>query len=331
MFQSQDPLVGEVVGVRGDGVTVVIPAYEAWPALERTLRCIEIDARRLDRPCQIVVVDNGSSAGTILKMRRFARTCKVDFELVRRRDHHGIHFRPGTARNIGVDRSGYDYIVFLDADCIPAVETLQMYCLALDANPEGVFIGHREFIDAMSLRPREIASDRGVLDRLSPVGSSSNYKQPRDRRLDDLRRLGSHPRPYDCLHGCNFGLSKQHFRRGIAFDPTYDGAWGYEDIDLGYQLHQRDADFHYLPEAFVYHQEATLPLDARRRNRDRLRNIRILDAKIGDFILYREGSDRVCPLPLGLEPDAPAPVGRKHRPAALHLGIAYALSSGLAG
>lgn len=286
------------------GLTVVMPTYEEWPALERTLASVEADVRRLDRPCQVVIVDNGSGTRTRRKIYRFARRSAMDVEVVLRRNLGGVHFRPGTARNIGVSRARYEHVVFFDADCIPAPDTLSLYCAALDSAPEAVFLGHREFVDTRSLRPVRIARDRGQLLRLPPVRSASNYKRAVDRRLDDLRRLDGHERPYDCLHGCNFAMSRTHFREGVRFDEAYDGAWGYEDIDLGYQLHQRGSEFRYLPDAFVYHQEPTAPVDAEQRNEDRLRNILILDRKTEGFIAYRERSTRVCPLPhgIGLDP-----------------------------
>lgn len=306
MSEPQDLLAKGPEMPADRGVTVVIPSYEGWLMLERTLTCIEADAGRLDQACQIVVVDNGSSAGTRRKMRQFARRSKVRLELVLR-DLADHHFRPGTARNIGVGRALYDQIVFFDADCIPAAQTLTQYCAALDSEPETIFIGHREFIDATELCPGPIARDRALLEVLPSVRSASNYKDSYDRRLDDLYRLDRHHRPYDCLHGCNFAMSRRHFQRGVRFDRSYDGAWGYEDIDLGYQLHQRGSSFRYLPDAFVYHQEATEPPGMRQRNEDRLRNIRILDGKVGDFIAYREKSTRICPLPLGIAPDPSTP------------------------
>jgi cellulose synthase/poly-beta-1,6-N-acetylglucosamine synthase-like glycosyltransferase len=297
-------------GGNGDrGVTVVIPSYEEWPMLERTLACVEADARRLDRPCQVVIVDNGSSTGTRRKIRRFARESRMDVDLVLRTGLGGVHFRPGTARNIGVEHARYDQVVFFDADCAPAADTLKLYCRGMDVEPETVFLGHREFVDAAALGPEEIASDRDLLSELPPIRSSSNYKQALDRRLHDLRQLDRHQRPYDCLHGCNFALSRAHFRSGVWFDDAYDGAWGYEDIDLGYQLHQRGLAFRYLADAFVYHQEPNAPADPRQRNDDRLRNILILDAKVGDFIAYRERSGRVCPLPRGIAAGAAADLG----------------------
>jgi GT2 family glycosyltransferase len=308
MAKVRDPLANGGGGGKR-GLSVVIPTYEGWPMLRRTLACVEADARRLDRPCQVVIVDNGSSNGTRQRIRWLARKSRVKIDLVLRTNLGGIHFRPGTARNIGVERARYDQVVFFDADCVPATDTLKLYCRAMDAQPEAVFLGHREFVDAAAFGPEQIASDRDLLSELPAIRSSSNYKQALDRRLRDLRQLDRHQRPYDCLHGCNFALSKAHFRGGVWFDEAYDGAWGYEDIDLGYQLYQRGLEFRYLADAFVYHQEPDEPAEPRQRNNERLRNILILDRKIGDFIAYRQRSGRVYALPRGIASEAPRPPG----------------------
>jgi GT2 family glycosyltransferase len=110
-----------------------------------------------------------------------------------------------------------------------------------------------------------------------------------------LRTLASHPRPYDCLFGCNFAMHRACLGE-LRFDAAYDGHWGYEDIDLGHRLHGAGRRFHYVPEAFVYHQEGE-SLDEGERFAGRHRNLALLERRAPGFLAYRARSARAGALP----------------------------------
>ena len=153
-----------------------------------------------------------------------------------------------------------------------------------------MLLGHREFVDASPFGAEELAGDRRALEGADRVPSESNYGLVEDRRLPELRDLASHPRPYDCLFGCNFAIRRETLGE-LRFRDAYDGHWGYEDIDLGYRLHRRGAPFRYVPEAFVYHQEGG-ELTENDRQAGRSRNFPILAATVPGFADYRAQASR---------------------------------------
>jgi GT2 family glycosyltransferase len=269
------------------GISIIIPTYESWPLLQRTLASLVADARELDASWEIIVVDNESQSSLIEKIRRIS---PGQVKIHQRTGLGGHHFQPGAARNIGVEIASYDSLIFLDADCIPAPSLLRTYWQRLQVAPNTVLIGHREFVDASTYEPDRIASDRSVLDRADRVPSESNYGRTDDRRLPELHRLDRHKHPYDCLYSCNFAVHRDTLGR-LRFDRAYDGFWGYEDIDLGYRLHRAGRQFEYLASAYVYHQEGG-PVSADQRRNDRRRNLRIIARRIPGFLRYRMKSSR---------------------------------------
>lgn len=271
------------------GVSVIIPTYESWPLLERTLSAVIHDAIELDVPCEVLVVDNESHPELKDRLnRRFASSGVL--RTYRRTGLEGRHFQPGSARNEGIRQARHECLVFLDSDCVPTRGLLRRYVAQLQADSGAVLLGHRVFVDATDLDADEVALDRMLLEKAPRVASASNYGRIQDRRLPELRALEAHPRPYDCLFACNFAIHRDCLGE-LRFDPTYDGHWGYEDIDLGYRLHKAGRRFRYLSDTLVYHQEGGT-VSAQQRAAGRRRNFPVLAAKVPGFASYRALSAR---------------------------------------
>jgi len=272
-----------------DGVSVIIPSYEAWPFLQRTLLAAIAECQRAVSDWEIIVVDNESGFETTAALE--AATQSLDgVRLMRREGLDGIHFAPGAARNQGIEEARHDCLVFLDADCIPASGLVERYHQAVSANRATVFVGHRVFIDAAGLSAFDVAADRPLLDRAPVVASTSNYGLTSERRLPELIDYEDHTNPWDCMYACNFALHRDCLGEH-RFNPVFDGYWGYEDVELGYRLHRSGRRFAYLPEAFVYHQEGG-SLSAAERSSGRGRNFLVADRLIPGFRDMRERSPR---------------------------------------
>ena len=150
--------------------------------------------------------------------------------------------------------------------------------------PESIGIGGRlgsEWVADLDRNRRPTCSGIRI------VKSESNYLKKEDRRLPELLELEYHPAPYNCFHGCNIALKRQHFLEVGMFDPIFDGFWGYEDIDLGHRLFKHGIKIVYLPDAFVYHQEGE-GLNLNDRLIGRNRNFVIACNRIANFGCFRK-------------------------------------------
>ena len=87
-------------------VSIIIPTKNNAGILEKCLKSIE----NLDYPkeeLEVVIVDGHSEDGTVEIARKYG--CRVVYESVG---------TIGGARNIGVQNSNGEFIVFTDADCV---------------------------------------------------------------------------------------------------------------------------------------------------------------------------------------------------------------------
>ena len=95
-------------------VSVIVPARDAAPTLERTLDALR--GQTLESPFEVVVVDDGSQDETAEIARRHAGLVRVTA--------HEQSRGPGAARNSGVEVARAPVLAFTDADCFPAPDWL---------------------------------------------------------------------------------------------------------------------------------------------------------------------------------------------------------------
>ncbi|HLV04969.1 glycosyltransferase family 2 protein [uncultured Georgenia sp.] len=98
-------------------VSVVVPARNDAPALERCLRAL---ARQTRRPLEVVVVDNGSTDGTAEVARRHGARVVTEPRV-------GIPMAAAT----GYDAAAGEIIARLDADSLPSVDWVARVAAAL--------------------------------------------------------------------------------------------------------------------------------------------------------------------------------------------------------
>jgi glycosyltransferase involved in cell wall biosynthesis len=105
-------------------ISVIIPAYQAREYLGR---CLQLLAASTYRPHEIIVVDDGSTDGTVDLARDAGAT------VIRVADGPA---GPAVARNQGAAAAAGDVLLFLDADVAVHPTTLEQIAALLAANPD---------------------------------------------------------------------------------------------------------------------------------------------------------------------------------------------------
>lgn len=111
---------------QGPAVSVIVPARDAAPTLERCLRALA--AQELDEAYEVLVIDDGSTDETTAIAARWAPGVR----LIRNGPARG----PGAARNRGAAEAGAPVLAFTDADCFPAPSWLAQGVRAIRAGAD---------------------------------------------------------------------------------------------------------------------------------------------------------------------------------------------------
>lgn len=121
----------------GPEFSVIIPAFNEQSRLEPTVRDVASYFARVERPVEIIVVDDGSRDGTSALVTRLARELK-DVRLIRLPANRG----KGHAVRTGVVNSSGRLVLFADADGATPIEEVTRLEAALDEGSD-IAIGSR--------------------------------------------------------------------------------------------------------------------------------------------------------------------------------------------
>lgn len=237
-------------------LAVIIPAYNACLPLSNTLAGLAVQAA--DGPVlETIVIDNNSSQGSLdMLHRRFCDTLNMTLIHQPALPHP---FALARARNVGMRLSTADWILLLDADCVPGPGFLKATQAAIDEHGKTPMLatGERKFVDALRYSAITTPDDLAMLETMPRIESGSNYGLTQDRRLPAMRELPRSPHPWAYMHGgvLLYRASEALLVRG--FDERYDGHWGYEDADFAYRMIVEAACVPQFVEGMaVFHQEA---------------------------------------------------------------------------
>jgi GT2 family glycosyltransferase len=195
---------------------VVVPTYERADRLARLLRALE--AQDLDEPFEVVVVDDGSSAGTAARIDTLAAETYVPVRVLHQPENAG----PARARDRGWRATESPLVAFTDDDCAPAPGWLRAL---VAASAEA---------DVVQGRTRP---DPDQLGRLGPFS-----------RTLDVREEGLYPT-------CNVAYRRSILESIGGFDPRF--RWSCDDTDLAWRAKKAGARTTFAADALVDHEVST--------------------------------------------------------------------------
>jgi GT2 family glycosyltransferase len=144
------------------------------------------------------------------------------------------------ARNAGAHAAGgADGLVFLDVDCLPALDLVAAYGAALDERPGAIACGSVGYLPPGPVSPRDHD------ERLRARARTHAARPP--------ARDGRRPLAPELLWSLSFACTKAVFGRLEGFDEGYVG-YGAEDTDLGFRAAAAGVPIDAIPGAWAYHQ-----------------------------------------------------------------------------
>ncbi|MFW7381209.1 MAG: glycosyltransferase family 2 protein [Oligoflexus sp.] len=247
-------------------LSVVIPVYNDTVKFENLLSSYYQAFKSRDLMYEIVIIDNNSPRFEEIYQvtKKFREKIQITIVMQPPLSHP---FALCSARNRGVLNARGRYILFTDSDCMVdenftnAIEEIGLKDDDSSTSEFNIYTGERVFI----LVPNEVMTSEDILQeipKLSRVPSASNYGMIKDRRFPWIQNLPHQEHPWNFVHGCFILLKKSDYLCVGGSDTSYDGFWGYEEIDLVYRMvMQLKAKVRYLEKAKVFHQEFRSDLD----------------------------------------------------------------------
>jgi len=199
-------------------ISVIVPVYNGEDVIANCLKTL-LNQNYPKNKYEIIVVDDGSKDNTVNIVSKFKRV-----KLIRQR-HRG----PAAARNLGVEKSRGQIVLFTDADCIPS----------------------KSWIKNM-LEPFK---DKGI------VGVGGTYKTLNKKSLiarfvgyniEERHKILKKKRYIDFMGTFSAAYRKIIFSKFGGFDTSFSTSSG-EDPELSFRINKTGFKMIFQPKAFVYH------------------------------------------------------------------------------
>jgi GT2 family glycosyltransferase len=212
-------------------VSFVIPNYQGEKLLRACLQSIY--AQETDIPYEIIVVDDGSSDGSVEMVCAVFPTVKI----IANRRNQG----PAMSKNIGASKARGDFVAFLDNDVELDPHWLQSIYgrLAAEGDKAGACASHILLNGFRSV----LNSTGGFVDLLG-------YAWDRGIFEEDTNSFSQNTR---VMYACSAAMlaRKAVFDMVGGFDRHY--RYLYEDVDLGWRMNACGYSVIYEPTAIAHH------------------------------------------------------------------------------
>ena len=209
--------------------SVVIPTYNRLPILRKCLDALENQILNVEiHSFEIVIVDDGSTDGTVDWLRKNIETYP------HLRLFEQSHGGPALGRNLGVEKSKGELIVFIDSDLVV----------------DKFFL--RNHIDSL-FRAWKKNGNRKCFTYGSVI-NTSNFSNPNSEpfKLQDLS--------WAYFATGNVAIDKKLLEKSGLFDNSFR-LYGWEDLELGERLRNMGVKLIKCPRAIGYHWHPALALD----------------------------------------------------------------------
>jgi len=210
-------------------ISVVIPTYNRLPILKKCLDALENQILHHEiNNFEIVIVDDGSTDGTVGWLRNNIETYP------HLRLFEQSHGGPALGRNLGVEKSNGDLIVFIDSD------------LVVDRH----FL--RNHVDSLLAAWKKLGNRKCFT--YGSVINTSNFKNPNSEpfKLQDFS--------WAYFATGNVAIDKKVLEISGLFDTSFR-LYGWEDLELGERLRNMGVKLIKCPRAIGYHWHPALSLD----------------------------------------------------------------------
>jgi glycosyltransferase involved in cell wall biosynthesis len=227
-----------------NSLSVVIPTKDRADALARTLDALEAQQAG-DGRFEVIVVDNGSSDGTVKQVQGRAENTAIPIQLLEQPKRG-----PAASRIAGAKAASGEVILFLGDDTEPESPAVL-----------------RAHLDLHAARPEDTY---GVLGRITwnphyPVTPFMHWLENGGPQFHYCEIEAGPVAATNYFYSSHASVKRSLFERLGGFDEHFPTA-AVEDTELGVRLADAGLELDYHPELLVLHDHPTTPAQSLRRS-----------------------------------------------------------------
>jgi len=200
-------------------ISIIIPSYNAEKTIIQALKGLENQTRK---DFEVVVVDDGSTDSSFELVKSYKNKSGLSIRLIKQQNAG-----PANARNIGVEHSAGDIIIFLDSDCLPPENWVEEMVRPLNYKIAGCNCGYK------------VRNKESLIARYIDYEIAKRHEKLIGKSIDTIGTYSA-------------SFIKSVFNEAGGFDPKYKAASG-EDFDFAFNVKKVGYDLFFIDKTFVYH------------------------------------------------------------------------------
>ena len=218
--------------------SVIIPVFNETN-LDIILKSLQNQQNIEKASFEVIIVNDGGRDLYQLENHHFGYPIKYV--------EHEENLGRSVARNTGARHSESDFLIFMDGDRIPNPEFIVRHI-----NAENEYTGNKVIIgNPIELLCPDIHLIRNAIDTMFDDGSHKIWKYAYNQSYaETICKIFTKKRAecyveWAALFSANFSIKKELYWQAGGFDENYC-QWGYENMDFGIQLQERNIGFYFL-------------------------------------------------------------------------------------
>jgi len=227
-------------------VSVVVPSYNSEKSILEVLDAVESQELSTEskQKIEVIIVDDGSEnkINDIIEEKIYS----FKLQVIRLEKNSGLSI----ARNIGVEYSSNENLIFIDSDILLAKNYILLYSVLLSLFPNIIIFSLKKNIDIdkkFKIKIKNGLEKPDIFNDKRLVRDSGSLKWVNDNCFDDsievitesnyLKKMGYGRKVgvyeiQNTIVGHNFSLRKTEFYKANKFSKEFKG-WGMEDAYFG--------------------------------------------------------------------------------------------------
>ncbi|VVB94981.1 Glycosyltransferase AglE [uncultured archaeon] len=200
-------------------ISIIIPTYNAEKTIIQTLKGLE---NQTNKDFEVIVIDDGSTDSSFELVKSYKTKSRFPIKLIKQKNSG-----PAKARNLGVEQSEGNIILFLDSDCIPYINWVEEMVRPLDGKIVGSNCGYI------------VQNKESLIARYIGYEIAKRHEKLVGKYIDTIGTYSA-------------GFTKRVFIEAGGFDINYRKASG-EDFDLAFNIKKIGYELVFTDKTFVYH------------------------------------------------------------------------------